>query len=901
MSLEPPVNNLPPAAEQIAIQGDKIKIGNKLFRVRMGDEVITQQEMLDRVRKLLEKHYTKESFDSAFAKLNVQGQPAEGFKIALTNEGAKVYRVDPAEPRTVALPSGQAVEVDCKPHVRVKGSVRNDTKNVFSEKLSRVQRELTDHINFVTKLQAELASKGYTKEQVHSTINQIFEEGHLSLYGFLEGKLPSAWGEKTLADILHEPGNEGLRAALSSMRTTFKPQSPRAGAKNEECLKQIQLFILKHMQRNPKSIILENKDSIRQQFVKGQSGLAEKIKRGDEIRLRDIGDRARGWPSEQDKGDFRNEILANNTNLGTIIHQHPNGEKERVIVMRSGKSDTLDRLQENALEACLQQLGCKEPAGLKQLGHNRYEFQHTITSYLDPSKIKAMGPDNERRFLHQILSELDKWPEQGIQVKVKRESGETITVFLKKPIVSSQLFSTTVRGVGTESIKLNTMGQGHSDKINFIANHQFLERFAQGQDTSNLKAATDALEAVIKQELGMQGELVKVNGLIDMGHLSATQLLEKSNIFTSPAFATYQRALGEFLLAALRKDEKNYAAMGLFALFFRKDPPQKVDTYVFDPALKATQELHVADLEIWRNIVLQELKLSSCKQCKSGTDRTAIGVALAVAQDHFQQKFNGAYFLPERGSPHEILWFKKYFREALRELGVSMVTETKGYSGLKWGGGVPILGGKGNPVAYKYLYLEEDLQHLPKLGIDQAQKSADVTKLTYKDIQEKAIAQYKGELADPSGVYSKSSSTHTKEMENLRKAVIEADRQAVVKEMNEYCIKELGLSEFAGKSLFNDQMQLAVHVRKLHLGKPISQTNEKWRIQAIDEKIEALKTLPNRTLQQNLQLYMLSQLKILWNQRQESKRIIALKTVDALFTPASTLDARMANGVILEE
>lgn len=901
MSLDPPVNRLPPTADQIAIQGDKIKIGNKLFRVRMGDEVITQQEMLDRVRKLLEKHYTKESFDSAFAKLNVQGVATEGFKIALTNEGAKVYRVDPAEPRSVALPSGQAVEVDCKPHVKVKGSVRNDTKNVFSEKLSRVQRELTDHINFVTKLQTELASKGYTQEQVASAINQIFEEGHLSLYGFLEGKLPSAWGEKTLSDILHEPGNEGLRAALSSMRATFKPQSPRADAKGEECVKQIQLFILKHMQRNPKSIILENKDSIRQQFVKGQRGLAEKIRRGDEIGAKDIGDRARGWPSEQDKGDFRNEILANNTNLGTIVHQRQNGEKERVVVMRSGKSDTLDRLQENALEACLQQLGCKEPDGLKALGQNRYEFQHTITSYLDPSKIKAMGPDNERRFLHQILSELDKWPEEGIQVKVKRESGEVITVILKKPILSNQLFSTTVRGVGMESIKLNSMGQGHSDRINFIANHQFLERFAQDQDTSSLKTATEALEAVIKQQLGIQGELVKVNGLIDMGHLSAMKVIDKSDIFTSQAFVNYQRAVGEFLLAALRKNEKNYAAMGLFALIFRKDPPQKVDTYVFDPVLKASLELHVADLEIWRNIVLQELKLSSCKQCKSGTDRTAIGVALAVAQEHFRQHFKGAYFLPERGGALEILTFKKYFREALKELGVSMVTETKGYSGLKWGGGVPILGGKGNPVAYKYLYLEEDLEHLAKLTIHLAQKTADVTKLTYKDLQEKAIAQYKGELADPSGVYSKSSSAHIKEMEKLRKAVTESDRQAVVKSMNEYCIKELGLAEFDGKSLFNDQMQLAVHVRKLHLGRPISQTNEKWRIHAIEEKIELLKATQNRTTQQNLQLYMLSQIQILWMQRQESKKIIAFKAVEALFTPSSSPDARLANGVILEE
>lgn len=468
-----------------------------------------------------------------------------------------------------------------------------------------------------------------------------------------------------------------------------------------------------------------------------------------------------------------------------------------------------------------------------------------------------------------------RWPSSQC---VKARGGKLL-IILKRPIICNQLLSTTVRGVGTERIQLSSMGQEHSDEINFIANHQLFERYvAQHPELNRTRPSAPSLEleAKIQKELGIEEELPKFNGFLDLGKLSTSRLLETSAIFRSPQMANYKRYIGEFLVEAMRQNEQDLALRGLFALFFRTDPQN----------LDSKGELHAADLEIWRDITLRSLNLSSCKQCKSGTDRTAIGVALASAQEMFRQKFAKPY-IPDDMRPEELLWFKKLFREALKELGVSMVTETKGYSGLKWGGGVPFMGGISNPVAYKYLYLTEDIKGLKSHGIDVTRETPDVENLTYEDLFAKGKKQYRGKLIDPRAIHGKSDTAHAKAVKNLQKKLPEQQRREAAKNMEDFLIIELGLSGLQGKQLFNDQLQLALHVRNLRL--------DVAKLKVIDTKTQGLQA-KDRTPQENLQLYMLHQIKTLWNKRQESKKISALKSEASQPKPKlSKLD------VVLEE
>src|SRR5271155_5000063 len=166
---------LPAISQNFAIVGDRIQIGNKLFRVKKGGEVVTETAMLNVIHSFLDKLYTPQQFEEAFGKLVVQGQAAPQVKIVLTHEGAKVSR---AAPSGVSLPSGQAVDVACKPTVKVK---TGNIMDVYRHKFGKVDKELTDHFTYATKLQQELSSKGYSKEDVQAAIDKILNEGHLSL------------------------------------------------------------------------------------------------------------------------------------------------------------------------------------------------------------------------------------------------------------------------------------------------------------------------------------------------------------------------------------------------------------------------------------------------------------------------------------------------------------------------------------------------------------------------------------------------------------------------------------------------------------------------------------------------------------------------------------------------
>ncbi len=832
-------------AQPFAMVGDKIHVSGRVFRV-----VHKSKDHLEVVKHVVEQlaKCTSEELEATLGKtLSVSRAYGPQIKVQFSDEGPRVSR----------------------------GSLRGQPLQVL---LQEVNPKLADSLPpampkrgtaeyWVKSVKVFLEKEGHSKDAVKKAVDLIFHEGHLRLLDVLQGGSGSDWGEKTIADLLQEPGNESLREALLHLESSYtlddgRSSSPRR--REEACYNDLKVFVLKALERSVRVVQINDTTQMRQQFVQGSSRLCEKIIDGQLLSLDEIGTRGRGFPSEADKGKYRNDIIHNNTNLGTIVTFDARAIPQRVVAVRSGKSDTFERLQEHVLEACMQQLLCREPKGLIDRGNGRYDFHHAITSYLDPSALKSIGEKviagaGEREFLTHILEQLDKWPKEGIVVQLADGAGGRAEVTLNKPIICSQLLSSTVRGVGNENKRVASMGQAASDNINFIANIELLSLYPGVHDDERLTAAKKAFEAHVTKELG--------------AGFSINNLVSNKAIFTSSEASIYKREVREFLLQMEKKDA--LLAKALFALFFRQKLTARND-FSFVPEPK--DEMHVADIEIFRNIVLDKLNVSMGKECKSGTDRTAIGVALACAQEHFTIKF-GKVFDPTPGShtQNERLWFKTFYREALKEMGAAIVCETKGYSGLKWGGGIRFIGGVANPSAYKYLYLEEDLAPLKSEGISSVEK-ADVIDLTNQDLYEKGTLQYRGKLRHSRGMYGKSDKKFIKELEEAQKTISEDARKNVAHEIEYFFCKALQLApELENKVIVNESLELAVHVRELHLDKPIVEGGRMTRSDILKAKIEELKK-KDATQQEGLECYVLQQIDALWDLIQRAEAISAQKT-----------------------
>lgn len=571
-----------------------------------------------------------------------------------------------------------------------------------------------------------LEEKGYTTNEVRQAVDRILNEPHLRLIA------ESEWGDKTVADLLQEPGNKPFFEALLALKTAY-PERTGNDTHVDACYKDIQIFLLSHITRNPKKV-----GAATQRFMQGSATRTEFVY-------------DKGFPSEQDKGAYRRQIEAHNTNLGAVVSDH-------VITMRSGKSDSLSRLQELATAACMEELKSQHPHGF-----DGNEFRLVITSYLDQSTLKALperirGMQDEAKAFAEIVKASEKWQDFTITV-----DGKTITI--KQPIIHNQLFSTTVRGVGTGVRRLCMMGQKRADVSNERANEFLARRYF-----SRLGIEPDNVQDFLKER-------------------ASTDIVAKS----------------------------------LYVTLFRRLP-------------NSMQEIHAADLAIYKNILFQELNLSQAVQCKSGTDRTAIGVALAVAQDAFKKQY-GYYFDPEiHNAPIErdkLLFFKSEFRKALKEFGVEITVETKGYYGIKWGGGVPIIGGVANPVAHKYLYHEGD-RHGGRV--------IDVEGLDYLDISNGGLHAYKGRIRDPFGLYGKSKTSTKRQLEAIQRSLSHEDVVFAL----------FQIENVVPRGVFNSKLQLTDHISKFKLDIP-----------KIEQRVLELQGTQDPV--EKLQLYMLQQILLLTN------------------------------------
>jgi len=888
MEPSPPLHATP----SITITGDLICIGNKRFHLKCGTTQVTDAESLERVKSLIEKHFDVQAISSAMqdvSQASVTQVPRHApapFRIRLTAEGAQVSRVE------VSGSEGTSSQV-----VSCKGQVTLTQKHLasaalvqqnYQSRLEKIQREFTEVNDIAQKLTSELVAKGYSPDEVRQAITMIFEEGH----HFMSGEMPE-WGEKTVADLLHEQGNEALFQALKKVKETYSysPETTRSffGKRTyrKKCAKDMQIFILKNQKRNIRSVAHENKTATRQHFVTWKKSVQTLIQNAVIIKPANFLQTKQGLPSEADKGEYRSEIEDFNTNLGVVGHITAEGSLDHVIATRSGKSDTLSRLQEHVVTSLLHELASTHSRGIEQLEDGTHTYQATITSYLDPSTLKAMPermqafwkrPEDEQEYLFSIIRAADEWPPEGYKVTVEKADGTQVTVVLKKPIILNQLFSTTVRGVATQSKRYGDMGQKRSDAINVVPNQLLVQRYLKKHPLTNsaeFKEKNKALNDELMKALG-GATYLDAQGVIDWEKVPQSKLVKHKDFFTSDAFQDYQMFLAQSLVNRIKTSTNPMQEKALFVTLFRQFPPLQIDdTFTLFPA--QDKEMHAADFAIYKNILFRELGIPCAFQCKSGTDRTGLGVALACAQDAYRREYHKDFDPQYYDTDENLHFFKEEFRKALKELGIAITVETKGYFGIKWGGGVPLMGGKGNPVAYKYLYLEGD-----------DPGKTDVVGLNAQDLQARGVNQYKGTLTDPEGVYKKSSKTYVKALEERKKAHSPQEVRDAIDHVSDFF--HTIIEEKPNENLFNEKMQLDVHVRRLHLNRKARNNNEKTRFELLDAEIEKYERNTGRTSKQDLELYMLRHVKMLWEVRQESKDLHVAQTFAKTmqFSPPAT-------------
>ncbi|MBS0654643.1 MAG: hypothetical protein JSR46_02600 [Verrucomicrobia bacterium] len=794
----PPLEPLP-LGDSITIKDGCLHIGSKSFAVSVGGRGVTDSETLERVKNILESH-----------------------------------------------PEG---EIDTAAH-----------------KISPIKIFLKDESSDLKSYTDQIEALGYSREEIGAAINALFQESHLSL---LSEDIRAEWGEKTLSDLLQESGNVGLQSALLELR------DPATAEASSKCVHDLIVFILSNVQRNPKEM-----DSYRAAFFKGRDYSID-----TPVTLDTVVERNKGLPSEADKDKYREEIENKNTNLGVVSKFDEHGGPERVIALRSGKSDSAGRVKELVVTAALSQLECSKPAGFSKQpsidGLETYEFQHVIDSYLDSSFLKSIPErllqvkwndpstwrnlwkteEYEIKYLEKLIQSVEKWPPEGMKLIVEKKDGTKMCVILKRPIVSNQLLSTTLRGFGTGMFSFSDMGQRRSDTLNFISRQVFLDRYFKQQNMY------DSLQEA-------RGPLANFNP----EKISTKILRDPQFSPDAKEFVQYQQTVAKLLLQQLKNNPDDLKARALFVCCYRRDPKdtktidrmvREINSGTFSLTPAPSDEVHGADCEIYFNLAMKLLNLSQSKQCKSGTDRTAIGIALTIAQDDFFVKF-GKEYLPDQMTREEELYFKMKFHHAL-ELARSMAVESKGYSGIKWGGGAPIAGGVGNPAPLKYLFNAEDIadikKHSQKLR-DFFQKEdyeflinkkVDVLHITRSDLMNKGKVQYGGTLVDPIALLGKSEPSHIRKVEKAKEKLSPENRQKAAQEFNNFI---RALTGDAAYFLNPDRLEIefAGKITALHLEKK----------ENMEELLSKIKELENKLADTHtkelvgLQLYMFKRLLYLW-------------------------------------
>ncbi len=735
---------------EVKVEKGLICIGARKFRVKIGDDFTSSEELLSRAKSLVSRFFTESSLrETLGVPISLADDTrAPKFRIIFTADSATVERSIAGE--TVS-------QLDFKPH----------TEAAYEAKLQTIKDIHRETKAFQTELLSRL-SKFPLVVQKHAA-QKVLQSGHIALGDLKEGDLPERILERTLNDVLQESGNEALRASLQAIADMNISGEEKMVMKTtvRRCTREIKLFVLNNLSRTPQVVQAEGATYV-QRFEKPVQTV------GTTFRHQDLFQPDKSWSSEADrnkvkKGECQFEEHVNN--LGAIYVEASDGTS-KCLVTRSGRSENPKRLRECVVAACIDQLKSSNPTGFTYNPEDSsYSFEHVITSYLDHSVLKPHEPT----LLDGILESMDSWPKEGYTLTVNDTK-----IVLKRPIFANQPFSPVVKGVtvGRKAVAISEAAFDFSRKIGFVSSQQLLKRL---MDKEHISPSYELLAASERLRTRIPGSTLLPNGMIDFDKVSQRDL----SIFSTDEYKAYQQAVSNFI-----RQQEGDAWKALYVVSFMQLPSD--GPLELKPA--AEHEMHVADIEIYRNLLIKALNLSNGKQCMSGCDRTGIGLALACAQDMFRRN-KGYDFIPpdtiQDMNREDLLLFKTYFRESLRVHAKEVTILTKGVDGLR------IFGAGGNPVLNKYLFLEEDTPH-----------AADVTGVTYEDLFARGKRQYKGKSVDPLIYGGQGQRSIEKKVERTQKYL--AKQKERVEQANTILEEILGI-----KGVLNKNLELAVSVKKV--------------------------------------------------------------------------------------
>lgn len=652
--------------------------------------------------------------------------------------------------------------------------------------MSVLQRQVSKRDAFVQSFLNIVRTNNFSNDVVQNTLRDLLNGGHIHLL-----RADYAPEERTLGDLLKKPDNEWIflqLAVINSQRDSINAKKSDP-VQLELCKKEILALTLENISRPTTSA-----GGYSQTFAKGLGKL--NLTNPSEHFISN-----EGYPSigDDDKHGVPCRFIPHSTNLGAI-----HGPGGNCVMMRSGRTNSKDRMLESVVHACLEQMNSQSPQGIVKAPDGSLEFTHVITSYINPLE------DNKKSvFLSNMMQAVDEWPQDGFRMTVQSKK-----IILRQPIFQNQMFSTVLDSMKITDFDTVT-SQDRSAHLSFNGNQRLLSLYIAQNNiipSQQLLEASKNLDRLLVEKFDKKAETyLEANGLIDWGRVSIESIFSlQADFFNNDLMKQYQKEIANFLV---KERGRGIMPKALFALLFRREMPATIDAdFVMKP--QHGYELHVADVDMYRNIVCTKLNLSQGKQCKHGLDRTGTGIAFAIAQDRFYHE-KGQLFLPvtyqvTKGSKEhcDLIQFKRYFREALLYFAAPVGVESRGRSGV-----TSIK--DDNPSVKKYLICKEDLGFgSPAVTMEEV----EVDGLSYDDVAALGERQYKGILNE---AYAYSiAGQHIKEIEaSVQLAVnqITPEIHSDVENKVLTILKETGWNAEGTTAILNHALELDIPVTKLRL------------------------------------------------------------------------------------
>ena len=597
-----------------AISG-KLVIGTgpnqQMLELRRGDDPISNIQQLYRLAEIFRK--TCELNDTFLKEYTEAAQSADkDWQIVVEDESFKIVRHQnlpqpvPAEEEPVAGP-------------------KTEKEIALGREISSFKGQVEKQIGYKEQLKEFFLKSGYSKETIKAAIKEIWNEGHFVFADTID---------RTVADMLQEPGNEGLRAALVDVEkeldqmnfglwSQIKSQLPRMFLSVEKCTDKLLFWLTENSKitRNARFAVTdtgtyeqvvvrtEGKVDHRTGFLDPNNTAEEnrdnmnKFLTGDNLLVN------HGRTSAQDKKSKEQKVgdpaVPHNTNLASVTVR--DGDKKQVLATRSGRSDNLARLQELTCFNMMQHIQAKDYRPFGDMTKDKLSFRLSLKTLQDLTTGKSKSAffgvaEDERRYILRKAKALQEWPPKGYPMKqtfmIDGKPVDKIVMVLK-PILDQELFSASVGGIQkpTGTIEL---GQEDSDRFNFIPNQQrlmtyitkFPAKIQEKESYEKLKQASIGLNTKLQKALGVEKNFLAEDGLIDFDEVPLHLLFEKESarasswlpgtkelFFSTDEFKQYNSAVAELLLKRMQTTQvgsnEHDASKALYAVMYRRIPPQR--------------------------------------------------------------------------------------------------------------------------------------------------------------------------------------------------------------------------------------------------------------------------------------------------------------------------------------